>query len=215
MATALTHDQIMQMGLDENNLPAGYYRADSGGSNDVSGAFARTLSLSNSDINALKGLNLSNINYNDFETKAKTDMQPYYESILKDANYDIDLAKQRLEEDYKRGNRQGREDAITQLNDWKRTAETDNRSMYDSLNQRGLLTTRTGNNQQGINATVQPDQKNNLAGIDITANPYTRTQFGGVAGGEIQRGNDATSARAEAIKRAMSRQEEQDRKSVV
>lgn len=34
MATGLTHDQIIQRGFDENNLPSGYYRSDAGGSSN-------------------------------------------------------------------------------------------------------------------------------------------------------------------------------------
>lgn len=38
MATGLTHDQIISRGLDENNLPAGYYRIDGGSAGGSLGA---------------------------------------------------------------------------------------------------------------------------------------------------------------------------------
>lgn len=45
MATGLTHDQIIQMGLDENKLPSEYYRSDTGGANNSGNTIQRAIQL--------------------------------------------------------------------------------------------------------------------------------------------------------------------------
>lgn len=174
-----------------------------------------------------------------FLPEAQAELTPYYERLLKEANYDVEVAKKRLEEDYARGLRQKAEDtaaSLKQLLGYDFPAEQ--KKSLEDLNQRGMLgtilntlakpktetltqTTDTGTATastvagEPINATYNPNLKTSTVGT-FTQPLATTATFGGVAGKTMSDVGEQQDARKEAITRAFTRYNEEqsaDRKS--
>lgn len=165
----------------------------------VSQLVQQSVGLSEADKSALARLRASDINYEDYERNALTELTPYYERLLKDVNYDIDLAVKQLEQSYQLGLRQSREIAGTTLREQEPTFRTEREQQLASLNQRGLLSTVTGP-LETVSA-IAPDTGEKIGGERIQG-------FGGLAGARIGILRQSQQARAEAIQRALARQEE-------
>jgi len=174
-----------------------------GAGGDIASTVAGQFKLSDADKKALDALKISGIDYNTIEQQALKDFEPYYTRLLQESNYDVNLAKQRLEEDYQKGLRTGREDATTALRTLVGdTFPQETRDKLDELNRRGLLGTQTANANQPQTTTL-PD------GTQMTQAPITTTGFGGAGGQELDRLRTSQNTRQEAITRALKRNEEQ------
>jgi len=167
------------------------------------GAVVRTIAMRPEDVAALKKLRVSEIDYNAIEKQALAELTEYYTKILEDVGWDINKARERLEEDYRRGLRTRREDAAVSLKTLLgQTFPQEQRALLDELNRRGLLTTVLPEREAPTPYTLP-------TGETITPTPVTTARFGGVAGAEIERGRTAQTARREAIERALRRAEEE------
>lgn len=190
------------------------------------------IKITDNDLKLLKELDLSKINQKDFETEAMSELTPYYERLLAEANWDVDLAKKRLEEDYRTGIRTEAENVSSAL---KKLIQSDipaeQKAQLEDLNKRGLLGTvlnqaakpRTTEVQQLIDAgtaraDVVPAQPvtgaytpnvTSQTAATITQPPVTTAQFGGLAGKQISEAGVQQDARQEAITRAFTRYNEQ------
>lgn len=142
----------------------------------------------------------SSLNPEDYFNKAKEELKPYYERLLKEANYDVDLAVSRMEQDYTMGLRRAREDAGTSLKGLMATGDIENTQALADLNQRGLLGTPTGIQASSMTATA-PD-----TGGALSTQP--RMTYQGLGGSRLALLQQSQQARQEAINRALSRGEE-------
>lgn len=122
------------------------------------------------------------------DKEALEKLTPYYEGLLAQAQGDIDLAKQRLEQDYQTGIRQRAEDQTSQTAEDKRAALEETRNALTNLNTRGVL----------IGEKTPGDQSTSAAPTSDYANSYYLNPM-----------KERQSARALAIQRAFSRQQEQ------
>lgn len=157
----LTHDQIIKMGLDENNLPSGYYRTDGGATGDLGANYnflnQQTDNYINSLLEAAKG-------DKDFAIKqlaqahdtAVGNNDPQTAQFLESVASALETKVGRIPYDYQvavgRENTQTKT-ALDRLNEdekvWMKTTEQANKegrvSQQENLLQRGILSgTREG-----------------------------------------------------------------------
>ena len=101
--------------LDDGSLAQEYLGGSSGGSNDGGG--------SNGTTNSSGNVPKFEFDQDQANKDAMEELRPYYEKLLKIYNGDIAMAKQRMEQDYKRGLRYSREDTQTGLDGIAETKE--------------------------------------------------------------------------------------------
>jgi len=192
---------------NSGDLPVGWNGPGgdaSGAGGSIADSIVRAIQLKPEDKAALEKLKVSNINYDQFQQQAMEELRPYYERLLKESNYDIDLAKQRLEEDYQTGRRYAKEDSTKELDTLLgQTAPMETRNTLDNLNQRGLLDSVIPNQKQDQMSVTLPSGENKAY------QPVTTANFGGVAGSEVDRLRQSQASRQEAIERALKRSDEQ------
>lgn len=87
-------------------------------------------------------------NWNQAEKDAMAELEPYYRKKLEEAGGDVNLAKQRIEEDYQQGLRYNREDREVQMAADTRSAQEETMATKDNLNQRGILFSESGDEGQ-------------------------------------------------------------------
>lgn len=114
-------------------------------------------------------------NWEQAEKDALEKLRPYYEEVLAEANYDINLATQRLQDDYDRGVRYNAEDLAVAQEGWNMMEPRERNELLTSLNRRGVLqSTIRGEEEQFLTDTQRRrrealqraiDRQNELAGI--------------------------------------------------
>lgn len=123
---------------------------------------------------------------------------PYYQQLLESANWNINEAKKKLEEQYQLGMRKTKETYDAQTGElFKQTIPEEQLKMAENLNKRGLLATPTGKADQltgklSTGETISP------------TNPALTQKYGGIAGSQIGQMQSSQQARAEALGRALS-----------
>lgn len=128
-----------------------------------------------------------NFSWDQAEKEALEKLAPYYKQKLDESNGDVELAKQRIEEDYQRGLRQRTEDTNIAMTTDTQTAKEETTAAREGLNQRGLL---FGNIPEG-----QPNQS------AAPTSQFAQTQ-------ELNPLADKQQQRRMAIQRALDRQNE-------
>lgn len=194
----------------------------------------RSVGLTGDEKAALKKLydELTTMAPEKFLPEAQSELVPYYERLLKESNYDVTVAKQRLEEDYRKGLRKKAEDVsaeLKQLLTYDFPAEQ--KKELEDLNQRGLLGTvlntlapensvtlsqttdsgkavATARPGEAVNAAYTPNLQTNTLGTFTTPRP-TSAVFGGLAGKSMSNVTGQQDARQEAIIRAFKRYNEE------
>jgi hypothetical protein len=122
------------------------------------------------------GTNQFNFDWNQAEQDALNKLKPYYEQVLAEANYDINRAKQILEEDYQRGARYNAEDLATGMQNYSALEPREQNTLLTGLNKRGVLQSTIRNTEQQYLTDTQQqrrealqraiDRKNELAGVE-------------------------------------------------
>jgi len=158
--------------------------------------------LSAADKQALEALKASKLNYGDYERQALDELTPWYEKLLAESNYDIDLALRHLEETYTLGQRQAKATTGEQLRMGEPTLQQERKSTLGNLAQRGLLEAAPITGPTETLSYNAPDTGEKLGGERIQG-------FGGLAGARMDILKKSQQSRVEAIQRALARQEEQ------
>lgn len=145
----------------------------------------------------------SNISYTKIEEEEFEKAKPYYERLLKEANWDINQAVGKLKEEYDLGLRTTRESKdIERTSLVKQEAPREYTSMMDELARRGLLQTVTGE--------AKPLETQLSTGEKIKVEtPQLTKSYGGLASRRIGSLLASQEARAEAINKAQKAREEE------
>lgn len=138
----------------------------------------------------------ANLNMADFEAQSLAMLTPYYDRLLKEAKFDIDRAKARLEEDYVTGARKVNIAKDVEQSSEATTSKSELLSALDELNKRGLLQTMAETPTYSRSAMVQS------TGETVPDYEPTSAKFGGLAGSRLQDLYKGQQARREAIDRA-------------
>lgn len=178
----------------------------SSGSSDASSIAAQVTAgvpqLTGNDLALYKSLDPSSLDYAQFQKSAGDQYTPYYTNLLENAGWDLNTAKQRLQED--RDNQYSTSQAsssasLRQLLGLDVPKET--KQTLGGLNQRGLLGTVTDRNNSSSQYTL-PD------GTTMNVDPTTTANFGGMGGDAISNLRTSQALRQQAIERAQKTSEQ-------
>lgn len=151
-----------------------------------------------------------------FIKRAMEELTPYYTQLLKEADGDVNLAKQRLEEDYKLGVRVAKEDLESNLARLGITFTQEANTMRDNLNKRGIALTQTtpgvagrttyagGGQPQTELSQLTEDQRLRKEAEDRTAQRAAES-----AGIKKQRGTEDVTRQDQLYREELQRQKEE------
>ena len=146
-------------------------------------------------IQAMQKYSPANINYSSIEKEELAKATPYYERLLKEANWDVDQALGKMKEEYQLGVKIEHQNRDYERQQMIAQAPQETLGTQDELARRGLLDTVAG---EAAPLTTQLS-----TGEEVKANTgLMGKSYGGLAGGRLGTLLESQKARAEAINKA-------------